>query len=465
MYKTIEDVRKAVLSGTSVLEITKYYLSKIKEQSNLNVFVEVFEQEVLQQASFVDNKIKSKSAGKLAGVVVAIKDNICYKSHKVSASSKILENFTSLYTSTALQKLLDQDAIVIGRVNCDEFAMGGSNETSYYGAVRNNFNDNYVSGGSSGGSAVSVSANMCTISLGSDTGGSIRQPAAWTNTYGMKPTYGRVSRYGLIAYASSFDQIGCFSNSLEDAFEITEVLSGKDKYDSTSSTKPWKQGEPIDKIKSIAVFKEHFDNDFIDHEVRDSLLDKLESFKRLGVKVKEYDFSFLDVLVPTYYILSTAEASSNLARYDGVHFGYRNKSSNGIEDSYKKSRTEGFGMEVKRRIMAGTFVLSHGYYDAYYTKAQKVRKLITRFTDEVLEENDLLFSPTTVGTAFELEAINDPISMYLQDIYTVHANLTGNPALNVPFAFHSNGLPFGMQFMGKKFGEENLLQQIKDLIH
>ena len=462
MFLTIDDVRKAVLSGTSVLDIAHYYLKNINANKHLNAFVEVFEEEVLEEAKRIDKKIQEGTAKSLAGVVIGIKDNICLKTHKVSASSKILENFTSLYTATALQRLMDEDAIVIGRLNCDEFAMGGSNETSYFGPVQNNYKENYVPGGSSGGSAVAVSANLCTISLGSDTGGSIRQPASWTNTFGMKPTYGRISRYGLIAYASSFDQIGCFSNDLPGCELITKVMSGKDPADSTSSSNTWEDG--VSKgLQKIAVFKEHYTNEYIDSEVRDRFMEKLENLKSKGIEIQEYDFPYLDVLVPCYYILTTAEASSNLSRFDGVHYGYRSASAKGLEETFKLSRSEGFGSEVKRRIMAGTFVLSHGFYDAYYSKAQKVRRLIKDYTENILQENDLIMLPSTLGTAFEIGKITDPIAMYMQDIFTVHANLTGNPAISIPFAMHSNGLPYGLQFIGKEFEEQNLFQQVSQI--
>lgn len=465
MYKTIGDVRKAMLSGTTVLEITNYYLNQIEICKSLNAFVEVFEDEAISQSKIVDEKIRNRSAGKLAGVIVAIKDNICYKDHKVSASSKILENFTSLFTSTALQKLIDEDAIVIGRLNCDEFAMGGSNETSYFGSVKNNINERFVPGGSSGGSAVAVSANMCTVSLGSDTGGSIRQPASWTNTFGIKPTYGSVSRFGLIAYASSFDQIGCFANSIDDLIEITKTMSGFDAMDSTSSKEQLSFSKKDLEIENIAVFKEHFENDLLNDEIKNRFLHKLEEISKKGVRINEYSFPYFDALVPCYYILTTAEASSNLSRYDGVHYGYRSKHAKGLDQTYKLSRTEGFGDEVKRRILAGTFVLSHGYYDAYYSKAQKVRQLIKSFTNDVLQKNDLIMLPTTVGTAFELNAITDPITMYLQDIYTVHANLTGNPAISIPFGFNSNKMPFGLQFMGREFEENEMISNIKYLMN
>ena len=464
MYRTIDDVQKAVLSGVSVLEITQKYLQRIEEHKHLNAFLEVFTDSVLENASKVDQKIKNGSAGKLAGVVIGIKDNICYQNHQVSASSKILEGFTSLYTSTVLQRLLDEDAIVIGRLNCDEFAMGSSNENSAFGSVENNWKANHVPGGSSGGSAVAASANLCTITLGSDTGGSVRQPASWTGTYGLKPTYGRMSRYGLIAYASSFDQIGTFTNTAADAQLIYELSAGEDKMDATTSShsvKSEKKDFP-EKLK-IGLISECIHHEGLDPEVKAHLNEMIDKLKEAGHEITEVSFPFMDYMVPTYYVLTTAEASSNLARFDGVHFGYRSQEAKGVEQTYVKSRTEGFGPEVKRRIMTGTFVLSHGYYDAYYTQGQKVRRVLKNRTDEFFQNLDLLLLPTTPGTAFEKNAVKDPIQMYLQDIFTVHSNLTGNPAISIPFRVHSNGLPYGIQLMADCFQEDLLFHGVKKL--
>lgn len=460
-YGTISEIREALCSGESALSITESYLKRIKEFQNLNAFIEIFDEDALRQAKEVDVKIANGTAGKLAGCVVAIKDNICFKGHRVTASSKILDGFESLFTATALQRLIDQDVIVIGRLNCDEFAMGSSNETSVYGPVKNNLDTSKVPGGSSGGSAVAASARLCTFSLGSDTGGSIRQPASWTKTYGFKPTYGRISRYGLIAYASSFDQIGPFTNSLEDAELITEIMSGKDEFDSTSSSKEWETN--VQEKVQLAVISEYLHHPGLDPEVKEALFSTIEKLKEAGYSIKEYSFPFMEQLVPTYYVLSTAEASSNLARFDGVHYGYRSTEAKGVEETYTKSRTEGFGKEVKRRIMAGTFVLSHGYYDAYYAKAQQVRRLIKNKTIEILTDCDAILMPTTPGTAFALNAISDPIQMYLQDIFTVHANLAGNPALSMPWKTHSNGLPFGIQLMAADFNDQFVLNLAKKI--
>lgn len=458
MYSTFAEVKNALSSGVTVLGILEAYLDEIEKNKDLNAYLEVFTHSAKEQAILVDEKLKNGTAGKLAGMVLAIKDNICYKNHKVSASSKILEGFESLYTATALQRLIDEDVIIIGRTNCDEFAMGGSNENSAYGPVKNPLNKNTVPGGSSGGSAAVVAAKLCTVSLGSDTGGSIRQPASFTGIIGSKPTYGRVSRYGLIAYASSFDQIGVFSNSVEDNALVLEIMAGKDEMDSTSSSVPHSSYFPNPSIgaKKIAYIKEAYESDGLDPSIKAKFDVLFEKLKSEGHTVEAVSFPYLDYMVPAYYVLTTAEASSNLSRFDGVHYGYRAQDAVGVEQTYKKSRSEGFGLEVKRRIMAGTFVLSHGYYDAYYTKAQQVRRVLQNKTKEIFQNFDLILMPTTPSSAFELNSVKDPIQMYLQDIFTVHANLTGNPAISVPFGETENKMPFGLQIMGKAFAEKEL---------
>lgn len=461
MYDSFDKIKQALDEGKSVESITQWYLDRVKEKQHLNAFLEVFTESALAQAKLVDAKLKTKSAGKLAGMVIALKDNLAYKNHKVSAASKILEGFESIYTATAVERLIAEDAVIIGRLNCDEFAMGSSNENSAFGVVKNPLNEKMVPGGSSGGSAVAVAACLCTASLGSDTGGSIRQPASFTGTIGFKPTYGRISRYGLLAYASSFDQIGPFTNTIKDAALITEVMAGKDEFDSTALQEDSKNFLPdFDKSKKlkIAYIKDCLESEGIDPEIKQRLFDITAKLKEQGHQVEAVEFSYLNQMVPTYYVLTTAEASSNYARYDGVHFGYQSKNGVGVDDTYKKSRSEGFGEEVKRRIMLGTFVLSHGYYDAYYTKGQKVRRVIQNRTNEILNEFDFIILPTTPTTAFEIgKNIDDPITMYLQDIFTVQANLSGNPAISLPLGNHSNGLPFGVQVMGKHFDEGNLL--------
>lgn len=459
MYTSFAEVKKAITSGHSVVAILDAYLEVIHQKnSELNAFLEVFEESAKNQARLVDQKIKEGKAGRLAGMVIGLKDNLCYQGHKVSASSKILDGFESLYSATAVQRLIDEDAIIIGRLNCDEFAMGSSNETSAYGPVRNSIDTKLVPGGSSGGSAVAVASGMCTAALGSDTGGSIRQPASFTGTYGLKPTYGRISRYGLIAYASSFDQIGPFTNSLEDAALLLEIMAGEDEFDSTVSSESVPVYSDFDSIQplKIAVIKECFETEGMDPEIAAYFKKLIQELKQDGFEVEDVSFPYLDYMVPAYYVLTTAEASSNLSRFDGVHFGYRNPDAAGVEDTYKKSRSIGFGPEVKRRIMAGTFVLSHGYYDAYYTKGQKVRRVLKDKTNEIFAKYDYILLPTAPSTAFELNAVKDTITMYLQDIFTVHANLTGNPAISLPIGTHSNGLPFGIQVMAKHFDEKGM---------
>lgn len=466
MYKSFSEVQQALSAGKSVVEIVKHYLTQIDAHKELNAFLEVFTEDVLAQAAVVDQKLASGTAGKLAGMVIGLKDNICYAGHKVSASSKILEGFESLYSATVVERLLAEDAVIIGRLNCDEFAMGSSNETSAYGPVKNNLRLTHVPGGSSGGSAVAVSAGLCTATLGSDTGGSIRQPASFTGTVGIKPTYGRVSRYGLIAYASSFDQIGPFTNSVADAALILSVIGGKDPMDATSSSKPLGISPTFNKPSTtkIAYLKEAVENESVNPEVRAKMQQIIEQLKAEGHTVEAVSFPYLDYLVPTYYVLTTAEASSNLSRFDGVHYGHRSEVAKGVEETYVLSRTEGFGKEVKRRIMAGTFVLSHGYYDAYYTKGMKVRRVLKDKTKAIFSQYDFLLLPTTPDTAFEAGSLTDPIQMYLQDIFTVHANLTGNPAISIPLGNHSNGLPFGIQVMADDFKDQELLNFAQHLV-
>ena len=461
-YRSLNSIKDAIKAKkTTCLGLTKYYLENIEELRTLNAFVEVFKEEAIARAKIIDNKIAEGKAGKLAGMVIGIKDNICYKNHKVGAASKMLDGFESLYNATVVERLLAEDAIIIGRLNCDEFAMGSANENSYYGPTKNPIDESKVSGGSSGGAATAVAANLCLAALGSDTGGSIRQPASFCGTVGLKPTYARVSRFGLIAFASSFDQIGPITNTVEDAATILEVIAGQDDYDSTISTRKVEQYTKLlddKKPKRIAYFPECFESDGLDSEVKSAILKQIQTLKSKGHIVERVSSPYLDYLVPTYYVLTTAEASSNLARFDGVHYGYRSKKADNPETTYLKTRTEGFGKEVQRRIMLGTFVLSAGYHDAYYTKAQKMRRLIQDKTKEILNEFDFILTPTTPHTAFELGLeVKNPVAMYLEDIFTVLANLSGNPAISLPLTEHSNGMPFGTQLMAKPFYESELL--------
>ena len=461
-FLNIEKLKADLKSGlTTCKELTEQAIKQISENHRLNAFLEVFESSALAQALVIDEKIKSGTEGKLAGVIVGLKDNICYKGHKVSASSKILEGFESLYSATVVERLIAEDAIIIGRLNCDEFAMGSSNENSAFGNVLNPLNNSCVPGGSSGGAAAAVAAGLCHVSLGSDTGGSIRQPASFTGTVGLKPTYGRVSRYGLIAYASSFDQIGPITKTVQDAALVLEVISGKDKHDNTcSSEKVESYSSQIHEIKKykIAYIKECVEAEGIDSEVKQIILNQIETLKSLGHSVEAISFPYLDYLVPTYYVLTTAEASSNLSRFSGIHYGHRTQITSDLENTYKKSRSEGFGKEVKRRIMLGTFVLSSGYYDAYYSKGQKVRRIIHEKTKDIFKTFDFILTPSTPGTAFEFGKNSaDPIKMYLEDIFTVQANIAGIPAISVPCGNHSNGLPVGLQLMCNYFEESKLL--------
>ncbi|MBL6658273.1 MAG: Asp-tRNA(Asn)/Glu-tRNA(Gln) amidotransferase subunit GatA [Flavobacteriales bacterium] len=459
-YRSLDAIQQDILSGkTSCLSITESYLSRISEHKNLNAFLEVYTDEALDNARRIDEKMKAGNAGKLAGMVIGIKDNICYKDHKVSAASKILGNFESLFSATVVERLIDEDAIIIGRLNCDEFAMGSTNENSAYGPVLNPLNTDYVPGGSSGGSAAAVAADLCLASLGSDTGGSIRQPASFCGVVGYKPSYGRVSRWGLIAYASSFDQIGPLTHNVKDAALIMEVISGNDDFDSTSSTKevPSFELEPIKKAK-VGYLKSTIESPALDPEIKQHILNTIDTLKEEGHEVLEIDFPYLDYVVPTYYVLTTAEASSNLSRYDGIHFGYRSDDAKDIPSAYQKSRSEGFGKEVQRRIMLGTFVLSAGYYDAYYTKAQKVRRLLSEKTQSIFDSCDFILSPTSPNTALKIgQTYDEPTQLYLEDIFTVHANIVGIPAVSLPTGKHSNGMPFGIQLMAPAFKDAELM--------
>ena len=470
-FSTINNLRIDLQSGKiTASTLVEELIDLASKTSRLNAWLEVFSESATAQAKEVDKKIAEGSAGKLAGVVIGLKDNICYKNHKVSASSKILENFESLYSATVVEQLLKEDAIILGRLNCDEFAMGSSNENSAFGNVLNPMNEKFVPGGSSGGAAAAVAAGLCHVSLGSDTGGSIRQPASFTGTVGVKPTYGRVSRYGLIAYASSFDQIGPITKTVEDAAIMMEVISGKDLRDNTSSSREvaaYSKALGKKTTYRIAYIKDCLENPGIDPEVRAAVEKQIEELTRAGHQVEAVDFPYIDYLVPTYYVLTTAEASSNLSRFSGIHYGHRSEAATDLESAYKKSRSEGFGTEVKRRIMLGTFVLSAGYYDAYYNKGQQVRRFIHDKTKEILKEHDFILTPSTPGTAFEFGKNSaDPIKMYLEDIFTVQANMAGIPAISVPCGFHSNGLPMGLQLMSDHFTEEklfNLAAEIKPL--
>ena len=458
--ESLNNIQQSVANEEiSLVQICEEYIKRIK-LSQTNSFIEVFEKEALSKAKEIQKKIINNKSGVLAGLFIGLKDNICYKGHLLTASSKILEGFESKFSATSVEKLIKEDGIILGRLNCDEFAMGSSNENSIYGPVKNPNDLHKVPGGSSGGSGAAVAENLCNAALGSDTGGSVRQPASFCGVIGFKPTYGRVSRNGLIAYGSSFDQIGIFSKNIDDTNLISHVISGTDEFDSTVSKKDShnkiiNQG---DEKLNIGIPEDYLNFKNLDPEIKEKTLEIIEDLKSKGHNVELLKFPFLEYIVPTYYVLSTAEASSNLSRYDGAHFGLRSDEASDINTTYENTRSEGFGMEVKRRIMLGNFVLSSGYYDAYFTKAQKVRRLIAEKTFQMLEYNDILLFPTTPTTAFSIGEIEDPITMYLQDIFTVHANIVGLPAISLPIGKHSNNLPFGIQLMAGKFKEEQLFK-------
>jgi len=450
-------IREKLLAGElSVSSVVTGHLNQIQAHNKaLNAFLEVYEDDAMAQAALVDAKLKAGTAGKLAGLVVGIKDLLCYEGHHSYAGSKILESFKSSFSATAVKRLLDEDAIIIGRQNCDEFGMGSTNENSAYGAALNYANQAHVAGGSSGGSAVAVQAGMCQVSLGTDTGGSIRMPAAFCGVIGLKPTYGLVSRWGLIAYASSFDTIGPIANFVSDARLVLEVIKGDDGQDSTlSSSVPEAQKDK----KRIAYIKEVVEHPSLQSQIKAAFEVQVENLKGLGYTVEAVDFPYIDQLLPTYYVLTTAESSSNLARFDGVKFGHRTANPVDLMQLYKRTRQEGFGEEVQRRIMLGTFVLSADYYDAYYTKAQKVRRLIQEKTLSILADYDFIISPTTSSTAYPVgEKTQDPIQMYLGDLFTVQANVAGVPGLSIPMGSDSTGLPMGFQLMTNPFQEDKML--------
>lgn len=461
-YRTIGELQLDLHAGlTSCEELVSAYLTRINELSDLNAFVEVYAEDAMARAREVDMKLKKGVAGRLAGAVIGIKDVLCQTGKGVQAGSKILDGYKSPFTATAVQRLLDEDAIIIGRQNCDEFAMGSSNESSAFGVVRNAQDTNRVPGGSSGGSAVAVQAGLCHASLGSDTGGSVRQPAAFCGVVGLKPSYGRVSRWGLLAYASSFDCIGPITKSVEDAALLLEVMAGADEHDSTVSTREvpsYTQALQWERPARIGYLKDAIENEAVDLSIRQRTAEVIEQLKNEGHRVEPFELPLLDSILPTYYILTTAEASSNLSRFDGIRYGYRTHEAESLDDLYKNSRTEGFGAEVRRRIMLGTFVLSASYYDAYYTKAQRVRNLVRKETAGLLKEYDFILSPTTPTTAFELGAkMEDPLQMYLADIFTVQANVVGAPAISIPNGTDGQGLPIGLQLMGRPFEESELL--------
>ena len=464
-YSRISAIREDLNAGrTSCVALVDYYLKNIESHAHLNAFLEVWDDEARARAIEIDARVKAGTAGRLAGVVIALKDVLAFRGHKVSSSSKILQGFESIYNATVVQRLLDEDAIFIGRTNCDEFAMGASNENSAFGPVLNAADPSRVPGGSSGGSAVAVQAHMAHAALGSDTGGSIRQPAAFTGIYGLKPTYGLISRWGLLAYASSFDQVGPMTKSIEDTALLTEIMAGADGQDATmfQQASP-KYSAPTAPAKAkFALMREAVEGEGIDAEVKQMMLGLIAKLEALGHEVTYFDFPLLDYMVPAYYVLTTAEASSNLSRYTGMLYGKRSEKAHDLDSTYTMSRTEGFGEEVKRRIMLGTFVLSSDQYDAYYDKAQRVRQVIRTETEKVLADADAILLPTTSTPAFKLgEKAADPVAMYMADLLTVQANLAGNPAISIPAGKTQGGLPMGVQLMTGILEEQKLFDLSK----
>ena len=444
-------------------EITKAYVERINEkEKDVNAFVTTLCDEALEKAKEIDAKReKGEATSKLAGIPVGIKDNICTKGIKTTCSSRMLEDFISPYNATVTEKLLAEDLINLGKLNMDEFAMGASTEYSYFKKTHNPWNLNTVPGGSSGGSAAAVAAEMVPWALGSDTGGSIRQPAAFCGVVGLKPTYGLVSRYGLVAFASSLDQIGPITKDVEDAAILLNILAGHDEKDSTSMEMPKKdytqalKGEV--KGLKIGIPKEYF-GEGINEEVKERLQEAIETYKKLGAEVEEFSLDIAKYALATYYIIACAEASSNLGRFDGIRYGHRAEHYSDLKELYRNSRSEGFGPEVKRRIILGTYVLSSGYYDAYYKKAQQVRTLVKNEFDKAFAKYDVLLTPTSPTVAFEIGTrSNNPLEIYLADICTVSVNIAGLPGISLPCGVDSKGMPVGMQLIGNKFEEEKIL--------
>jgi aspartyl-tRNA(Asn)/glutamyl-tRNA(Gln) amidotransferase subunit A len=464
-YTSLDAVQNALRRGETTLRgLVEYYLERIAETRDLNAYVEVFAGEALAKADALDARLRENPAalGRLWGMVVSLKDNICYEGHCATAGSKILDGYTALYSATAVARALAEDAIIIGRTNCDQFGMGSTNENSVYGPVKNGLAPDRVPGGSSGGAAVSVQMDTCLAALGSDTGGSIRQPAAFCGVMGFKPTYGRISRYGLIAYGSSFDQIGVLAHSTSDIALLLETMAGADGFDSTAegpATEKYSENLDFQGKARIAYFPEAIDGEGLEAGVRGVTRQFIERLRAQGHAVEPASFDLLDYIIPAYYVLTTAEASSNLARFDGVRYGHRSPNARNLEETYLLSRTEGFSEEVKRRILLGTFVLSSGYYDAYYSKAQQARRLIRDRILEILNDYDFILMPAAPDVAGRFgEKSGDPVAMYLSDVFTVSANLAGVPAIALPAGAHpENGLPVGVQLMGRPWEEGKLL--------
>lgn len=463
-YTATELAEKIKNKEVTVLEAAKAVLEQIDKKEDIyHCYITIDKEKVLKQAEDVQAKIDSGELdGPLAGVPVAIKDNMCTKDMLTTCASKILNNFVPTFSAEAVEKLEKAGAVIIGKTNMDEFAMGSTTETSAYGVTKNPCNPEYVPGGSSGGSAAAVAAKECFYALGSDTGGSIRQPAGYCGVVGMKPTYSTVSRYGLIAYGSSLDQIGPLCKDVTDCATILEVISGHDTKDSTSIQRDDTDftSALVNDVKGmrIGIPRDYF-GDGLDDEVKKTVLEAAEVLKRKGAIVEEFDLSLVEYAVPAYYTIAAAEASSNLERFDGIKYGYRTEEFTDLHNMYKKTRSEGFGTEVKRRIMLGSFVLSSGYYDAYYLKALRVKALIKKAFDDAFAKYDVILGPVAPTTAPKLgESLSDPLKMYLGDIYTISVNLAGLPGISIPCGKDSKGLPIGLQLIGDCFKEKNLIR-------
>ena len=457
--KKIHDM--LVTKQCSCTELTKSYLEEIeKSNKELNAYITVSGEQALKTAEAVDKKISNgEEIGLLEGIPMTLKDNLSTKDIETTCGSKMLKNYKPIYDATVWESLKNQNAVMLGKTNMDEFAMGSSCETSYFGATKNPFNTKHVAGGSSGGVASAVGANLAVYGLGSDTGGSIRQPASFCGLVGLKPTYGAVSRYGLIAYASSLDQIGPVTKSVEDASIVFDAISEYDVKDSTSKGYSGSTFSALNndiKGMKIGIAKEYLEG--VRDDVKEAVLKAVEVYKSMGAEIVYFDLPELKFALPVYYIIACAEASSNLGRYDGIRFGYKAEHYDGTHDMVCRTRSEGFGEEVKRRILLGTYVLSAGYYDAYYKKAQNLRGTIVNAFNRAFEKCDVILAPTVPMTAFELgRAVSDPVETYQTDICTVPVNIAGLPAVSIPCGFNTNGMPIGMQIIGKSFGEDKIL--------
>lgn len=463
-YKDLSQLQQALQEGRlTVSSLVNHFLKNIESTRDLNQYIEVYATEALEAAAVLDEKIRIRQPlGKLFGLILSHKDIISYKGHALTASSNILEGYKALFNATVIERVLAEGAILIGRVQCDEFAMGSSNENSRYGPVKNPFDPERIPGGSSGASATSVASDTCWASLGTDTGGSVRQPAAFCGLVGFKPGYGRISRHGLIAYASSFDQAGFLTRSVYDAALLLEVTAGYDGYDASMGQEAHENySEDLntqDKARLAYLDIRHF-AEAMDPAILDNYHQTLESWKTAGFELEPVALDWLDYVIPAYYVMTTAEASSNLSRYDGIRYGYRADDATTLEQLYKKTRTRGFGTEVKRRILLGTYVLSAGFYDAYYQKAQKVRRLVRNRLDELFRQYDALVMPVSPTLPWKIgEKIDDPVSVYLADIFTVMANVAGLPGISIPTGTDVQGLPIGTQLVAKQWNERKLLR-------